>query len=233
MVKIIEKLEDGKVLIHVPPDNLPTSITTTETKTRLETVAVPDPKGAEPITKTVEVEYEETVEVPITKEEAHLRWADGMVERHPFCMKYEDDLPEDSPNYAWDEATGKVIAHTEENLKENEAAQAKSIRDAFEVEEETPEEAVDINGDTYEFFGGEQSAFKIDGALRLAQKLNLTEMQVTDINKVARTLSLDEADNLLIKIGIAYQQRFLAKQQSLSNLKISNLKTTHGDKIQQ
>lgn len=95
-------------------------------------------------------------------------------------------------------------------LEELKQVKSAEIRAAFEADAETP---IEIAGVLYH--GGLDSSVKLDGAFRLAEKASLTSVTFTDINNIAHTLTLAEADSIILTIGQAYQAAFMRKQQKL------------------
>lgn len=95
------------------------------------------------------------------------------------------------------------------NIAFQRAKEAKKteIRNAFKVDSQLP---VTVNN--VQYHGNIDSALRLDGALRLAEKSGATSVSFTDINNVRHTLTLADANNVIIAVGKAYEQKFMKKQ---------------------
>lgn len=81
------------------------------------------------------------------------------------------------------------------------------IRTAFEAVEDDP---VTVNA--IEWNGGYDSALKLDGAKRMAELSGLSNVVFYDVNNVAHTLTIAEANPIITAVGSAYQTHFAHKQ---------------------
>ncbi len=88
------------------------------------------------------------------------------------------------------------------------------VRKAFNADANKP---VVVNNITYH--GGIDSAYRLDGALRLIEKAGLTEVSFTDIENVAHALTVAQANTVILSVGQDYQVKFMNKQQKMVDIK--------------
>lgn len=86
------------------------------------------------------------------------------------------------------------------------------ISKAFDIEEKQP---VVVGNITY--FGGVESATKLDSAKRLSELVGATTVTFFDVNNLPNTLTIAEAEAVIIAIAVKYQNDF-AKKQGLYSL---------------
>lgn len=84
------------------------------------------------------------------------------------------------------------------------------IRDLFNQESEAP--VVSLG---FTWNGGQDSASYIKGAVDLAQALGETDVNITDIDNVARTLTFEQAMQVSADIGLAFRVAFFKKQNAM------------------
>lgn len=72
--------------------------------------------------------------------------------------------------------------------------------------------------DTISYHGGIDSAYRLDGALRLTEKASLTEVSFTDVNNVAHVLTIAQANVIILAVGQDYQTKFMNKQQKMVDI---------------
>lgn len=93
------------------------------------------------------------------------------------------------------------------SLKEAKEAKRNTIRNEFITEAELP---VEVN--LIKYHGGFESASKLDAAKRMVEASGGTEVIFFDINNIGHTLSLIDAQIVILTIGNDYQNKFSIKQ---------------------
>ena len=93
-------------------------------------------------------------------------------------------------------------------LDDVKARQKTLIKAEFEKHENDP---VTYNNITWN--GGENSAFKINGAVQLAQKTSATQVTLWDSNNNTHVLSLGDAEKVAVAIALAYEEKIVKKHE--------------------
>lgn len=75
----------------------------------------------------------------------------------------------------------------------------------------------------YEWNGGIDSSLKLDGAIRIAEQIGHTTATIHDITNTPRTLTIAEAKEVVVAVGIAYQTKFAEMQRAKRELDAINL----------
>lgn len=115
--------------------------------------------------------------------------------------KVEDLM--DSNGVIVETAEEQILKYDKENLSER-------ITDWYEDDSEPS-----IVYNSAVFYGGEDSGSRILMAKQLVELAGLPSMSVTDKDRVAHTMSIDEVEELLLLIGMKAQEKFLTKQRLL------------------
>jgi len=108
----------------------------------------------------------------------------------------------------WVGKSEETILSDLERIKEE---QKSIIRVGFDAEVLTQVVVDDIS-----WFGGDISVTKLDGAKRLSEMGGATTVTFFDVDNVPHTLTLTEAETVILTIGVKYQTDF-AKKQTLFN----------------
>ena len=65
------------------------------------------------------------------------------------------------------------------------------------------------------WYSGEESAMKMDGAVRISEMTGNNEVTLTDINRTPHTMPLEHAYDIIKTVGTDYQGKFMRKQAAL------------------
>ena len=129
---------------------------------------------------------------------------DQMIEAsYPQAASFK--IVPDSAKVDYDSMTYDVTGCSLEEMKE---AKKGEIELAFMMSE--MEAVEEVNGTFW--VASERSCFKIDGAIRLAEKKSATEVTLTDRNDKAFTLPYQTAVTVSLVIAENFQERFMIKQ---------------------
>lgn len=109
-------------------------------------------------------------------------------------------LPQGCTLITWEEVQDLKNPPTIEQLKDR---KYQKIREDF---------AKVVNNDVGIYQGGFDSAIKLDAAKRLAEAAGQTQTTFYDADNIAHTLTLAEAQNIIIAVALAYQSSFAVKQ---------------------
>lgn len=102
----------------------------------------------------------------------------------------------------------KALCEAEETttlLANAKAIKAQKIRDSLN-------DIPPVTVGTVSYHGGYESAMKLDGAKRIAESAGMTSVVFYDIDNIGHTLTLTEAQNVVLAVGSDYQTRFGVKQ---------------------
>lgn len=130
------------------------------------------------------------------------------VDTIPLDTKYRD---------AWDIVNGEMVYKLDE-LKQY---KYQEIRNAFETEAVQP---VTVNGVIYH--GGYDSGLKLDGAKRNSVLSGLSDVVFYDVDNVGHTLTITQANDVIIAVATKYQQDFAKKQSLMTTIKNALDETT-------
>lgn len=92
-------------------------------------------------------------------------------------------------------------------------AKRNAIREEFETQSNEPVVVSSVS-----YHGGYDSTMKLDGAKRMAELSGMTSVEFFDINNVGHTLTLTEAQEVILAVGGDYQARFANKQARMNAL---------------
>ena len=123
----------------------------------------------------------------------------GWVNVYPERYKVVDGALVERPEWAAEKA-----------FNEKKIADEIAVRATFDVDSEAP-----VATPYGIFNGGQDSAGYIQGAVGLAQALGETEVQITDTNNVAHTMSFTEAMTVAALVGKQFRTAFMVKQAAL------------------
>lgn len=123
---------------------------------------------------------------------------------HLSSQEYIKDLPPNCTQITWDEVKEIQNPATLEETKERKRNQ---IRLNFDTVANQP---VIINSVNYH--GGFESAIKLDAAKRLMEAAGLSQVIFFDTSNQPHTLTLVEAQNVVIQVASAYQTALANKQ---------------------
>lgn len=98
-------------------------------------------------------------------------------------------------------------------LKNAKLTKQDEVRNAFLLDISAPVAVASVS-----YHAGIDSGIKLDGAVRLAVKAGQTSVVFTDINNQPNTLTIAQADAVVIAVGTDYQSKFLRKQQAMVSI---------------
>ena len=126
----------------------------------------------------------------------------------------------------WDATTNTVIPYAPPfNLTHAQALKKQQIRAAFTTAAALP--VTDANGIIWD--GGYDSALKLDAAKRMAELAALTNVTLFDSTNTAQTLTIAQANTVILAIGADYQTKFTTKQSLMAQVDALATTATQAD----